>query len=171
MEKRVPRIEDLPYLSSPPIEFVYSSTASLSGGTYTWADAPTVLTPNRPLMVNSLYYFRSVTLAANVDELDFTSNITTTPQFQMYLKSRAKTVLFREPILMVKFLQNFDYKFAWITQSNQDQLFASFTGVLNQGAALIGKSTITLTSVISAQEVVDQNFVKRFRANYPGEGE
>lgn len=166
----VPRIEDLPYLSSPPIEFTYSSTASLSAGSYTWADTQNLLIPNRPLMENTVYYFRSITLAANTDELDFTSNITTIPNFQMFLKSRAKAILFREPIYMTKFLQNFDYRFAWVTQRASDTIYASFNGVLKQGASLIGKATVTLNAVISAQEIVDEGFVKKFRESYPAGG-
>lgn len=166
----VPRIEDLPYHTSPPIEFVYESTAALSAAVYTWADNPTSLIPDRPLMENSLYFFRSITLAADIEELDFTSNITTAPKFQMYLRGRAKAILFREPVYMVKFLQNFDYRLAWLTQHTKDQLFASFNGVLAQGAGLIGKTSITLKAIISAQEVVDEKFVRKFREAYLGGG-
>ncbi len=170
MAPRVPRIEDLPYMSSPPIEFTYESTVSVSAGTYTWADTPTELTPNRPLMENCLYYFRNVTLAADIEELDFSANNTTIPKFQMYLKSRAKAILFREPVYMVKFLQNFDYRFAWVTQQKNDKLYASFNGVVTQGASLVGKASITLTAIISAQEIVDENFVKLFLKQYPESG-
>jgi len=166
----IPRIEDLPYYKSPPVEFVYTSTATLSAGSYTWADTQKPLTPDRPLMANTLYYFRSVTLTGDLDELDYTSNLTTTPKFQMYLRSRQKAILFREPVYMVKFLQNFDFRFAWFTQHTTDQLYASFTGVLTQGPALVGKGTITLTAVVSAQEVVDENFIKLFKSKYPDVG-
>lgn len=163
----VPRLEDLPYYTSPPIEFTYTSSASIAAGKYTWADGPTALTPDRPLMVNSLYYFRSITFSADIDEVDFTSNIVTVPSFQMYLKSRAKTILFREPVYMVKYLQNFDYRYVWKTQVEGDQLFASFKGVLAQGAGLVGKNPLKLTAVISVQEIVDEGFVKAFKQTYP----
>lgn len=164
----IPRVEDLPYLSSPPIQFTYQSTEAVSAGSYTWTDAPLPLVPDRPVMSNSLYYFRSLTLAADVDELDFTSNITVTPKFQMYLKSRAKAIHFREPIFMLKFLQNFEYRYAWLTQHNKDQLFCSFNGSLLQGAGLVGKASITLKAIISAQEVVDDTFISMFKSSYLG---
>lgn len=168
--KMVARIEDLPYYSSPPIEFTYT-TSTPSGdfvaGKYTWADAPKALTPNRPLMVNAVYYFRSITLAADIEEVDFTSNIVTIPTFQMYLKSNNKAILFREPIYMVKFLQNFDYRFAWSTQQVNDVLYASFNGVLAQGPGTVGYTNIKLTAVISAQEIVDEGFVRLFKKTYP----
>jgi hypothetical protein len=165
----VPRLEDLPYYTSPPIQFVYTSPASFAAGKYTWADKPSILTPTRPLMVNSLYYFRSLTMSADIEEVDFTSNIVTTPAFQMYLKSRAKAILFREPVLMVKYLQNYDYRYVWKTQSNDDQLYASFNGVLSQGAGLVGKNPVNLTVVISVQEIVDEGFVRAFKQTYPRE--
>lgn len=165
----VARLEDLPYYTSPPIEFTYRSSAPFAAGKYTWAEMQVPLTPNRPIMPNSLYYFRSITLSADIEEVDFTSNIVTTPAFQMYLRGRAKSILFREPVLMVKFLQNFDYRFVWKTQTTIDQLYASFNGVLAQGAGLVGKDPLTLTAVISAQEIVDEGFVKLFKQTYPRE--
>lgn len=162
----VPRIEDLPYHTSPPIEFVYKSSMPFNTGFYTWANVPSVLTPNRPLMENVLYYFRSVTMSADIEELDFTSCTVTMPKFQMYLKGQQKVILFREPVYMAKFLQNFDYRFAWLTQRKDEQLYASWNGVLNQNANLVGKSPITLTAVISAQEIVDEKFISKFKKAY-----
>lgn len=163
----VPRIEDLPYISSPPIEFTYRSTASVSAGSYTWLDTPMRLDPVRPLMVQGVYYFRSITLAADCDEKDFMANILVTPKFQMYLKSRSKSILFREPIYMTKFFQNFDYRLCWITRQDADELFASFTGTIFQGSQFVGKQSITLNAIISCQEIVDENFVNLFEQTYP----
>lgn len=163
----IPRIEDMPYHSSPPIQFVYGSTANLAAGTYVWNDSPSVLTPVRPLMVNSIYFFRSITMTADIEELDFTANTTTTPQFQMYLKSNAKTVLFREPVLMAKYLQNYDFRFAWNTKQQGDQLYASFKGTLKQGAALVGVASIKLTAIISCQEITNDQFIALFKKEYP----
>jgi len=162
----IPRLEDLPYSSSPPIEFVYRSSAAFLAGFYTWADVPSALTPNRPLMENVLYYFRSITFTADIEELDYTSCIVTMPAFQMYLKGTQKSILFREPIYMAKFFQNFDYRFVWLTQRAGEQLFASWTGVLNQNANLVGKTPISLTAVISAQEIVDDKFIRKFKKAY-----
>lgn len=158
----VPRLEDLPYATSPPIQFTYQSTANLNLGSYTWVDNPSALTPNRPILSNALYFFRTITLAADIEELDFESNITTTPDFYTYLESGAQAPLFREPIHMVKFLEDFTYKFLWKRNQDNNRLYAGFRGVINQGVALIGKASITLTAIISAQEIVDENFIKLF---------
>jgi hypothetical protein len=164
----VPRAEDLPYNTSPPIQFVYESTANLSIGYYTWNDTPSVLSTIRPILNNALYYFRSITLTADIEQLDFTSNISVSPKFYMFKESDNNAVLFREPVTMNTFYQNFDYRFFWQSHRGNDQLRAAFIGSLTQGASLIGKSSITLKAIISAQEIVDDEFIELFKLNYPG---
>lgn len=170
----VPRIEDLPYWTSPPIQFVYESTAALNLGSYTWNDGPTALTPQRPLLPNAVYYFRHVTLTADVSEFDFSANISTTPAFRVYLKSTGSAMLFREPILMSAFLRNWDYRLTWQTYQSrdsegitQDRILGGFIGALSQGPGLIGKTSITLKAIISAQEIVDTHFCNLFKAQFP----
>jgi len=163
----IPRIEDLPYWTSPPIQFVYESTAALAAGVYTWNDAPLPLTPLRPIRENILYYFRTISLAADISEEDFTGAIVVNPQFLTFLQSTAQAPLFREPVQMNKFYVNFDYRLVWMTQSGQDQLFAAFRGTLLQTPALIGKNAITLKAIISAQEIADEQYIKAFKIAYP----
>jgi hypothetical protein len=165
--RQVPRLEDLPYASSPPIEFTYSSEAPFASGMYTWSDPPSSLTPNRPVMANCLYFFRSVTFIADIQEVDYVSDVVDIPKFQMYLRSTGKTILFREPIYMVKYFQNFDYRLTWISQQDNDTLFAAFSGVLNQSIGTVGKAGIKLTAIISAQEIVDQGYIRMFKELYP----
>lgn len=163
----IPRIEDLPYWTSPPIQFVYESEATLNLGTYVWNDPPTVLTPDRPILANALYYFRNISLAADIAELDYQGALITTPQFFTFLQSDARGVLFREPITMNKYFENFEYRMVWSTQSGQDQLFAAFRGTLLQTLPLIGKQSITLKAIISAQEIIDDNYIRLFKKMYP----
>lgn len=164
----VPRAEDLPYWGSPPIQFVYESTALLSGGTYTWADSPSLISPVRPVRPNVLYFFRNVSLVADVEELDFTANIIVNPKFNVHLQSDSKAPLFREPLQMNKFYDQFDYRLWWSSQQADDKLYGTFAGTVNQGPTLIGKPSITLKAIITAQEVSDEYFVNQFRTNpYP----
>lgn len=172
----VPRAEDLPYWGSPPVQYVYESTAQLASGYYVWNDQPSVLTPNRPVRPNVLYFFRNISMICDTEELDFTSAIIATPEFNVHLKSDAKAPLFREPILMNKFYDQFEYRLWWASQQggdnsavNQgDQLFGTWHGTLQQIPSLVGKDSITLKAVITAQEVSDEYFVNQFRTNpYP----
>jgi hypothetical protein len=187
---RVPRIEDLPYWTSPPVMFVYQSRTPLVGGMFTWADAPSTLTPDRPILDNAVYYFRSITMVADVSELDYEGSLPqylpasfiVPPEFRMFLASDANTVLFREPIVMTKYFQNFDYRFIWTASRGQNSstvatasspsgdnhLLAGFNGVLLQSAGLLGKTYVTLKAVISAQEIVDEEYTIPLRkSSYP----
>jgi len=163
----IPRLEDLPYLSSPPIQFVYESTATLALGVYTWNDVASNLTPNRRILANTLYLFRNITLTADISAMDYSMATVTTPAFYMFRQGDAKTVMFREPLLMPAFMSQFDYRLTWISQQDNDQLYAAFRGGLVQTANLVGKNSITLQAVVSAQEISDKNFVEAFRRNYP----
>jgi hypothetical protein len=166
----VPRVEDLPYWVSPPIQFVYESNATLSLGTYTWNDAPTPLTPDRPLLSNAMYFFRSISLSADLSELDYETALTVNPQFYTFLRGDSKAILFREPIQFNKFYNQFDYRMFWIPRRGNDQLLGAFRGTLVQTPALIGKVTIELKAVISAQEIVHTDFIKQFTNNpFPGD--
>lgn len=166
---QVPRLEDLPYVSSPPIQFTYTSPTAFTAGRYTWNDPASPLVPNRPILANCLYYFRSISFVADISEQDYIANSipTAVPKFQMYLRSTGKQILFREPVIMVKYLANFDYRLVWLTQNDDDVLTASFSGILNQSIGTVGKTPINLTAVISAQEIVDTGYITMFKEKYP----
>jgi hypothetical protein len=151
LQVNVPRIEDLPYFYSPPVQFVYELTAAVAAGLYTYAGTPGVLTPLRNVMENAVYYIRSVSLIADIDELDFEAAILTAPLFQIYKPSEATVMLFKEPVIMNKFYQQFDFRGVYTTAKVDDQILASFKGILVQTPALIGKASITLKAIISAQ--------------------
>lgn len=164
---QVPRIEDLPYWTSPPIQFVYESTATLNLGQYVWDDTPSSLAPNRPILENAVYYFRHITLAADISEQDFQRGIIVSPKFYSFLRSHSEAPLFREPISMNKYYDQFSYRLTFASQQTNDQLLCAFRGQLLQHSGLVGTSTVTLKAIISAQEIVDEHFVDSFKENYP----
>lgn len=177
----IPRAEDLPYKNSPPVQFVYESEATLSLGRFVWDDAPSELVPNRPIMPNALYYFRNVTLTADISGDDFTAALSQpvlngenqSPKFQMHLVSQALVPQFREPLVMNQFYQQFDYRLFWKSQQGNegqdgsDEMRASFRGAITQTPALIGLTSVTLKAVVAAQEIVDENFIELFETKYP----
>lgn len=165
------RIEDLPYWTSPPVQYVYSSTAPVIGGAYTWIDPPSALTPPREVLANTAYFIRSVTTAADVSVIDYTQNIITVPQFSMFLEGNALQPLFREPISSPNYLVNFDFRQLWFPAREDDVLRAAWRGTINQGSGLVGKATITLTAIVSVQEIVDDQFINLLRSAYPNTGD
>lgn len=168
----VARIEDLPYNDSPPVQFVYESTAVLNLGQYIWNDAPGAIVNNRVVLPNALYYLREISLTADTSALDFTNNIVVTPLFQFYLRSDASSPRFREAIQMNKFYESLQYRYVWSTHGLQndfhDVMLAAFTaGTIVQGPAFIGKPDITLKAVMTMQEIKDVNFINAFKRAYP----
>ena len=166
--RKVARREDIPYIQSPPVQFIYSSTAALSLGSFTWKDPLTAFNPEREILTNALYYFRSITMTADISEFDYTSNVTTPLEFKAYLKGDAKTPLYRQGFRMEKFFDQFDYPFFWRRHTQNDILYGTLQGAVVQGASLIGKTSITVKVIISAQEITHEGFVKDFVTNpYP----
>lgn len=186
---RVPRIEDLPYWTSPPLQFVYESTATVSAGAFLWNDPASTLKPPRPILQNAVYYFRSISLSADIAELDFEVNLVRVPTFYMYRNSDANAVLFREPVMMNKYYDQFDFRLLWASAKMDDSLNGAFAGPppgpsvidgvttptgpylpasILQGPNLAGKTTITLKAVVSAQEIIDDQFIELVRHySYP----
>jgi hypothetical protein len=68
---------------------------------------------------------------------------------------------------MVKYYDELTYRLTWMPGRGNEVLSASFTGQILQGPALIGKAELTLKAVITAQEIVDDNFIKAFHRLYP----
>lgn len=163
----IARAEDLPYFDSPPIQYTYQSTAALQFGLYEWEDDPSPFNPDRPVMENALYFFRSFSFMADVDEGDYTSAVINIPEFRLFLRGDANAPLLREPLLMTRFFSQFDYRFWFRRGKVNEVLNAGFSGLLQQTPALVGKTNITLTAVISAQEVTDENFINLFTQHYP----
>jgi hypothetical protein len=164
----VPRISDLPYISSPPVIFSYSTSANVAAGAYTFPGVPSALVPVRPVLANAAYYITSINAAADCDEGDYMSNVVTPPTFQLYTSSALNTMIFREPIPIVLYLRNISYRMIWIVTREAEQIFGSITGVIAQGSAFIGKGNMVIGGSVTAQEIVDVNFIKALKDfSYP----
>lgn len=179
------RLDDIPYRTSPPVLFVYQQSAPLSGGVYTFPTgikAP--FTPSRPINANSLYIFRTLDFACDIDQADFQSAIinfsTDAFYFSMYLQSDGGSPALREPVPLVKYFNIIPYVLnilgsqllgeAYQNSSgvtpNQgfffNRLLGGISGILTQTPTLIGKDTITATIVFSVTEITDKNYIKDF---------
>lgn len=172
----VARIDDLPYVSSKAAQFVYQSTCEVghdsngnvdTPGNFVWNDRAASMTPARPLGENSLYFIRNLTMTADVNQNHFPQSIVTPPRFYLYKESNLAAPILREPVIMPCFLENFDYRYAFFTSDPADQLLGAWTGQLEMVSDLTGKDFITLTMVISAQEIIDENYIAAFKKAYP----
>jgi len=175
------RLNDIPYRTSPPILFVYTETATLAAGAYTWPlGGKSAFTPSRPINANSLYLFQTMDFAVDVDQADYQSAVSTALSFSMYIQSDAGSPALREPIPLVKYFNVLPYILnilgtellgeAYQNSSGVspaqgftfNRLMGDVNGIVTQTAALIGKASLTATIVFSVQEITDKNFIKDF---------
>jgi hypothetical protein len=167
----VPRIEDLPYFTSAPIQFNYTETANIAGGTYPFAGTQQPMTTVRPLINGALYYIKNISLSANVDEGAYMSgaaiNAGFAPKFQIYLQSDAGSQFLREPILVNRYFYQFEFKKFFLNQQSNAML-ASITGAVIQVPALVGLAALSIVATINAVEIMDTNFIQLFTGQpYP----
>lgn len=175
------RLNDIPYRTSPPLLFVYTESAALVAGSYNWPlGGKATFTPSRPITANSLYLFKTLDFACDVDQADFQSAITTALSFSMYLQSDGGSPALREPVPLVKYYNTLPYILnilgsellgeAYQNSSGVspaqnfsfNRLMGDINGALLQTPALIGKGSITATIVLTAQEISDRNFISDF---------
>ncbi len=175
------RLNDIPYRTSPPLLFVYTETATLAAGAYDWpVGGKAAFTPTRPINANSLYLFKTMDFACDIDQADYQSAISTQMSFSMYLQSDAGSPALREPIPLVKYYNTIPYILnilgtellgeAYQNSSavspaqgySFNRLLGDVNGTLTQTPTLLGKASITATLVFSVQEITDKNFIKDF---------
>ena len=175
------RLDDIPYRTSPPLLFVYTEAAILSAGAYDWpVGGKSAFTPTRPINANSLYIFKTMDFACDIDQADYQSAIATQMNFSMYLQSDAGSPALREPVPLVKYYNTIPYLLnilgtellgdAYQNSSGMtpaqgfsfNRLLGDINGNLTQTPTLLGKASITATIVFSVQEITDKNFIKDF---------
>lgn len=179
------RLIDIPYDSSPAIIFTYRQTAALVAGQYDFSGTGTLaknaFTPSRPLQPAFLYIFKTLSFGMDIAQEDYHSAIATQPQFSAYVASDAAAPAFREPVALSMYFQNLPYIITMLggqfpgdsypgsvspgvqAPRNINRLLGTVTGVLNQTGNLLGKASVTAIIMLTAQEVVDEEFVSCFR--------
>jgi hypothetical protein len=171
---RVGRIEDLPYYTSPPIQFTYEQKADLTLGTYPFLlDSKSVMNNNTQLTDNSLIYIRNVSFYADIPQIDYqqalqlAAGTTNVPQFSMYMEGNAGSPILRNPIQLGNYFREQDYKLLIMPKYNPNNLLGAVSGTLQQTAALAGYSEINITIEFFCQEIVDDAFIEAITRKYP----
>lgn len=183
------RLLDIPYWTSPPLVFTYRETANILAGSYTFLSSTKgVFTPSRPIRANALYKFWTFDFAMDVAEIDYLGAITTLPQFSMFLQSDAAAPALREPIPLAKYFNTLPYSLSVLGEElleraypganavtptqgyTFNRLLGSVEGALLQTPALMGKNSVTATTVFTVQEIVDEHFISEFKGRAGGFG-
>lgn len=156
----------VPLTVSPPILFQFRQTANLVGGQYTFSGVPTVMTPDQPVNATAMYWFRTLTMSADVGPEDYSGAIATIPTFAMFLHQDAQGPVFYQPVQLGKFLDNLPYEFCIDPATDPNFFLGKVVGVLNNTPALLGKQSITITVILAAQQIMDDAFNASLKAGY-----
>lgn len=171
---RVARIEDLPYYTSPPIQFIHTQQAALTLGTYPFLLNKTVMTnSNSQLTDNSLIYIRDISFYADVPVLDYqralklaagTVNI---PRLSLYMGGNAGVPMLRNPVYLGDYFREQSYRLLIMPKFTPNDILASINGTLQQHAGLAGIVEINITVELFCQEIVDDAFIEAVTRKYP----
>ena len=71
MTEIITRIEDLPYLKSPPMQILLTQSASLTAGQYIFNGGRTDITNNKNINDQGVYYLKSLSFSADIGLLDY----------------------------------------------------------------------------------------------------
>jgi hypothetical protein len=149
---------EVPLLASPPLIFLFRQTASLLAGAYEFAAGRTDFSPVRPINPGTLYWFRALSVFADISEEDYQGAIVTMPTFTAYEQQEAGASFFREPVPLGAFYSALPFEYAKISTRSGNKMLGSIVGELQQTASLLGKTSVTISIVLSVQEVGDKRF-------------
>lgn len=158
-----PDIWRIPFGASPLVFFTGEFSASLLAGQYEWSAVLQNFEPNRSLTNQAVYFFWDFDFTLDIDSLDFSGAIASTPLVSIYLSSKPNESLFRQPFRCPKFYDKKPILQGEQIRSTPNALQFGITGILNQTAALIGKNSIKAIVQMTAHEITDPDYKKMFK--------
>jgi len=170
---RIARMEDLPYYSSPPIQFVYTQQAVLALGVYPMVLAKVAMQNTAQLSDNSLIYIRDISFYADVPELDYQMALqlvgggVNIPRLSIYFSGNASVPLLRNAIFLGNYFRRQNYRMLARPKVTPNTIQAAIEGTLQQHAGLAGIGQVNLTVEIYCQEIVDDSFIAAITRKYP----
>lgn len=178
MKQHNARVIDIPYWTSQPLQLIFQQSITVNiAGNYVWPVNKQTFTPNVDLNPDNLYLLQTITFASDTSDGDYKEAITTMPRFHLYLETEGAGPLLRQPVYLPMHLANHAYTRALIPAGGTsnarennvaNHFLGSFAGQLIQTPNLVGKPTITLTAILSVQEVGDAEYIDAFKSQYKG---
>lgn len=116
------------------------------------------------LQKNHIYMIEKYSFSATIPEgafLEATANVCT---FQL-LRSIDKQVVYQAPIPLINYIDGQScVGYFWAAQDS-DVLIATFRGLLNQPAALVGVASIIAQVTLNIYEISDTDWIQSFKQN------
>jgi len=138
-------------------------------GVYDFGSAAAPVAANTNIRVmqykpNTAYLIERLSLGGNIGEETYLDSLQTVPMLSLKRERGKGTSLYERPIPFVQFIDSREVAvWTWSDKSN-DWLTLSLTGVLNQVAATVGKTTIRLFVGLSIFAVDSNWYQKNIRA-------
>lgn len=176
MHDLIARIGDIPYTSSPPMQFSLTLSAVLSNGNFEFFDVAggtplgrSELAGSKNITENSLIVIKDFSFAADIPILDYQQSLVagTIPNFNLFLTSDAGAPQFKDPIQLPNYMDKQQYILALTPKVSENAFTGFYRGSFPQTAATAGLNTIDFTINFYAVEVVDDNYIAAFKKNYP----
>lgn len=170
----IPRIEDLPYYTSPPMQFTFTQSATLTLGQYPFLPVKATLGNNKNITDNTLLYLKAITFSADIPLLTYqeaiklSTGLTDIPRFSMFLQSEGGGApVFIDPIQLGDYFNDQEYKKLILAKQLPNRISGFFEGTLQQTANLAGINEINLTMNIWVQSITDDDFINALKTRYP----
>jgi len=173
MEQIITRIEDLPYLLSPPMQITFKQSAGLTSGQYIFNGDRQVVGNNKNINDQGLYYIKSMTFSADVEQLAYqkalklSSGEVDIPRFSLFMQSDTQAPAFKDPVQLGEYFSDQEFKKLILPRQQPNRLTGFFRGTLQQIAELSGVAEINLSVNIWIQYITDDNFIKGLHKQYP----
>lgn len=116
------------------------------------------------LQKNHIYMIEKYSFSATIPEgvfLEATENICT---FQLF-KNTDKQVIYQAPIPLINYVDGLSCIGYFWTAQDEDQLVATFRGLLQQPAALVGIGSIISQITLNIYEILDSDWIQDFKQN------
>jgi len=169
----ITRIEDLPYYFSPPLQFVFTQSATLTAGTYPFTAARAVITNEKDIQDNTIFFIKALSFSADIPVTDYqqalklAAGTVDIPRFSAFLEGDGNSPLFKDPIDLHDYFNDQEFKQVVHPKQFPNRFTGFFRGTLQQTAALAGITEVNLTVQMWVQEITDDNFIAGVRKKYP----
>lgn len=162
-----PTINEIPWMTSPRVLALGNFSIPLSGGQFTITPSTIFsFSPSFTLMKESLYWFRNISVCANVPEEAFAGAITNPVMLTLLSSAKGYSPFLRDSIQIGQYLKGQELGVAYYDRAGNNELKANLSGTLAVTPALAGKPSINLFVAIDLIQITDFGFIEKFIVQY-----
>jgi hypothetical protein len=165
--KLYPDIWRIPFQKSPLVFFTGEFSAPLLAGQYQWAATLLDFFPQTTLTNQAIYFFWDFDFTCDIDADDYKGAIASTPLVSVYVSAKPNEPVFRQPFRCPKYYDGKPIYQGERIRSTPNRLQFGVTGILNQTAALLGKTSVKAIIQITAFEITDPDYKLMFSEGIP----